>query len=129
MTAGYILLGKVWEFSFTDDDDVGGAQPSGTIVYEGIQLRMQNSKNSLDLQIQGFETSKMLSAIVQPRAGMNLVERKHFLQITSPPNSIHYLKMFRIVNIQESSLHPSDPRRQLILNLERSENTHGNNYQ
>jgi hypothetical protein len=37
--------------------------------------------------------------------------------------------MFRIVNIQESSLHPADPRRHLIVNLERSENTHGNLYQ
>ena len=129
MTAGLVLLGDVWEFSFTDDDDVGGAQPSGTVVYKSVEVRVQNSRNSLDLTIQGFETSKFFSVVLRPRPGMNLVERKHFLQITSPPNSRHYLKMFRIINIQESNFHPSDPRRYLILNLERVENTRGNNYQ
>jgi hypothetical protein len=129
MTQGLVLLGKIWVFSFTDDDDVGGAVPSGTVAYDNVRLRLENSRNSLDLAIQGFETSKFFSAVVHPQAGMQLVERKHFLQITSPPNSNHYLKMFRIVNIQESNFHPSDPRRYLILNLERVENTRSNSHQ
>ena len=129
MTAGLVFSGKIWQFSFTDDDEVGGAVPSGTIVYDNVQLRLQNSRNSLDLTIQGFETSKFFSAVLQPRPGMTLVEKKHYFQVTSPPNSNHYLKMFRIVNIQESNFHPSDPRRYLILNLERVENTRGNTYQ
>ena len=129
MTAGLVFSGKIWQLSFTDDDEVGGAVPSGTIVYDNVQLRLQNSRNSLDLTIQGFETSKFFSAVLPPRPRMNLVEKKHYLQVTSPPNSNHYLKMFRIVNIQESNFHPSDPRRYLILNLERVENTRGNTYQ
>ena len=129
MTEGLVLLGKIWVFSFANDDEVGGAMPSGTVAYDNVRLRLENSRNSLDLAIQGFETSKFFSAVVHPQAGMRLVERKHFLQITSPPNSNHYLKMFRIVNIQESNFHPSDPRRYLILNLERIDNTRGENYQ
>ena len=129
MTAGLILTGKIWVFTFTDDDEVGGAQPSGSVIYEGVQVRIENAKNSLALNIQGFETSKYFSAILYPRPDMVLSERKHFLQITSPPNSRHYLDMFRIINIQESNFHPSDPRRYLYLNLERSELGHGNNYQ
>ena len=123
MTAGYVLSGKILEYTFADDDEVGGAVPSGSVIYEGVQMRLQNSKNSLDLTIQGFEASKYFSAVLQPRPGMNLVERKHFFQITSPPNSRYYLKMFRIANIQESNFHPSDPRRYLILNMERVDNT------
>jgi len=129
LTAGLVLSGDIWEYSFVDDDDVGGAVPSGTIVYEGVQMRLQNSRNSLDLTIQGFEASKYFSAVLQPRPGMNLVERKHFFQPISPPNSRYYLKMFRIVNIQEPNFHPSDPRKYLILNLERVDNAHGENYQ
>ena len=129
MTAGLVLSGDIWEYSFVDDDEVGGAVPSGTIVYESVQMRLQNSRNSIDLTIQGFEASKYFSAVLQPRPGMNLVERKHFFQPTSPPNSRYYLKMFRIVNIQESNFHPSDPRRYLILNLERVENTRSNSHQ
>ena len=108
---------------------MGGAQPSGTIIYEGVQLRIENARNSLALNIQGFETSKYFSAILYPRPDMQLSERKHFLQVTSPPNSRHYLKMFRIMNMQESNFHPSDPRRYLYLNLERSELGHGSLYQ
>jgi len=129
MTAGYVLSGKIWEYTFTDDDEVGGAVPSGSVAYENVQMRLQNSRNSLDLTIQGFEASKYFSAVLQPRPGMNLVERKHFFQPTSPPNSRYYLKMFRIVNIQEPNFHPSDPRRYLILNLERVDNTRLEAYQ
>ena len=129
MTQGLVLLGRIWEFTFANDDSVGGAVPSGTIAYSNVRLRLENSRNSLDLAIQGFETSKFFSAVVHPQPGMRLVERKHFLQITNPTNSNHYLKMFRIVNIQESNFHPSDPRRYLILNLERVENTRSESYQ
>jgi len=129
LVAGLVLLCNIISYSFSNDDEVGGAEPSGTVVYDNVRLRMENSRNSLDLAIQGFETSKLFSAVVHPQPGMQLVERKHFLQITNPSNSNHYLKMFRIVNIQESNFHPSDPRRYLILNLQRVENTHGNNYQ
>jgi len=128
VTAGFVLVGKIWEF--TDHaDDVGGATPSGTVIYEGVEARLQNSKNSLDLNIQGYETSKFFSAIIQTRAGMNLVEKKHYFEPTSPPNYRYFGKMFRIVSIQEPNFHPADPRRYLIVNFERSEPPHGNLYQ
>ena len=53
MTAGFVLGAKVW--SFTDAyDEVGGYTPSGTVIYENVQLRLQNSPNSLDMNIQGY---------------------------------------------------------------------------
>lgn len=128
LTAGLILTGRIWEF--TDyDDSVGGAVPSGTILFEGVQIRIQNSPNALDLQIQGYETSKMYSAVMFPKPYMIINEMKDYFQVTSPPNSRHYNDMFRIRNVQESSFHPADPRRYLILTLERSELGHGNSYQ
>lgn len=128
MTAGFVLSGKVWEF--TDSvDDVGGGEPSGTVVYENVSLRLQNSPNSLEMNIQGYETSKFFSATIQPRPGMNLVEKKHYFQPTSPPNHRYYLKMFRIVSIQEPNFHPADKRRYLVVNLERSDIAHTENYQ
>lgn len=128
MTAGFVLSGDIWEF--TDHvDDVGGSTPSGTVVYENVSLRLQNSKNSLDLNIQGYETSKFFSATVQPRPGMNLVEKKHYFQPTSPPNFRYFMDMFRIVSIQEPNFHPADPRRYLVLNLERSDIGHSESHQ
>lgn len=128
MTAGFVLQARIWEFS-DKYDDVGGYTPSGTVVYENVQLRLQNSPNSLEMNIQGYETSKFFSATLHPRSGMNLVERKHFVEITSPTNHRYYGKMFRITSIQEPNFHPSDPRRYLILNLQRSDEAHTENYQ
>lgn len=128
MTAGFVLAGKIWEF--TDYlDDVGGSTPSGTVVYENVSLRLQNSPNSLEMNIQGYETSKFFSATIQPRPGMNLIEKKHYFQPTSPPNHRYYLKMFRIVSIQEPNFRPADKRRYLIANFERSDIGHTENHQ
>lgn len=119
---------SIW--SFTDiADEVGGNVPTGTIVWTGVQMRLQNAPNSLAMNIQGYETSKFFSAIVYPRPEMNLVEKKHYIQPTSPPNHRYYQKMFRIVSIQEPNVHPADPRRYLIVNLERSDTSHSENYQ
>lgn len=128
MTAGLILLGKIWEF--TDHaDDVGGYTPSGTVIYEGVQMRLHNPRNTLEMNIQGYETSKFFSALLYPRPGMNLVEKKHFVEITSPTNHRYYQKKFRITQIIEPDVHPSDPRRYLLVNLERSDEPHIENAQ
>jgi hypothetical protein len=128
VTAGFVLTGKIWEF--TDrTDDVGGNTPTGTVVYENVEARLQNAPNSLLMNIQGYETSKFFSATITPRSGMNLVEKKHYFEPTSPPNYRYINKMFRIVSIQEPNFHPADPRRYLIVNLERVDPTHGNSYQ
>lgn len=127
MTAGFVLAAKVWQF--TDAyDDVGGATPSGTVVYENVSLRLQNAPNSLAMNIQGYETTKHFSAVVDHRL-MNLVEKKHYFEITSPPNHRYYGKMFRLISIQEPNFHPADPRRYLVVNLERVDKTRGENYQ
>jgi len=127
LTAGFVLAAKVWEF--TDAyDDVGGATPSGTVIYENVSLRLQNSPNSLAMNIQGYETTKHFSAVVDHRL-MNLVEKKHYFEITSPPNHRYYGKMFRLTSIQEPNFHPADPRRYLVVNLERMDKTRGEDYQ
>lgn len=128
MTAGLVLLCKIWEFT-DHTDEVGGHTPSGTVVYEGVQLRLQNPRNSLEMNIQGYETSKFFSATILQRAGMNLFEKKHYIEITRPTNHRYCQKMFRIISIQESSFHPSDPRRYLVINCERSDIPHGESFQ
>lgn len=128
MTAGFNLLGRIW--SFTDyTDDVGGAMPSGTVIYEGVQARVQNSPNSLDLNIQGYETSKFFSGVVHQRPDMNLIEKKHYFEVQSPPNHRYYQKMFRIESIQEPNFHPADPRRYLVINFKRVDTSKAEAYQ
>lgn len=128
MTAGYILSGRIWEFTDHADNN-GGYTPSGTVIYEGVDLRLQNSPNSLLMNIQGYETSKFFSATIQPRPGMNLIEKKHYFEPTSPPNYRYVNKFFRIVSIQEPNFHPADPRRYLVANFQRSDEIHSEDFQ
>lgn len=136
MTAGFVLTGRIWEF--TDRDDVvGGNVPTGTIVYDGIQARLENVPTSLtkviphalSLDGAGYQTTKNLSIMIQPRPGMSIIEKMHYFQVTNPPNSVHYLKMFRITYVLDSDYHPADPRRFLVLVLEQSKIAYGNNFQ
>jgi hypothetical protein len=128
MVAGLELSGEIWEF-FDSADDVGGNMPSGTVIYSGVRARIQNSPNSLEMNIQGYETSKFFSAIIYPLPGMNLVEKKHYFKPINPPNYRYVNHFFRIVSIQEPNFHPADPRRYLIANLERSDTPHSESYQ
>lgn len=128
MTAGLVLLGSIWQFTDAYDES-GGYTPTGTVVYTGVQVRMQNARNSLEMNIQGYETSKFFSAIMHPRPDMELVEKKHYFQPTSPPNYRYFEKMFRLVSIQEANVHPADPRKYLLINMERSDPSHSENYQ
>ncbi len=129
MTAGAVLTCNIWEYSFANDDNVGGAQPSGTVIYENVELRLQNTRDALNLAIQGFEVSKFFSAIIIARPDMNLDERKHYVEIVSPPNSRYYHDRFRIISSLEANFHPADPRRYLYVNLERSDLAHTEQYQ
>lgn len=127
MTAGLNLLCNIW--SFTDiADDVGGNTPTGTIIWTGVHMRMQNAPNSLVLNIQGYDTSKFFSALVYPKPDMALVEKKHYVEITSPPNHPYYQKLLRIVSIQDANVHPADPRRYLVVNME-YDTSHSESYQ
>jgi hypothetical protein len=103
--------------------------PSGTVIYDGVQARLQNSPNSLEMNIQGYETSKFFSALFYPRPGMNLVEKKHYFQPINPPNYRYANHFFRIASIQEPNFHPADPRRYLLVNLQRSDTPHSEDWQ
>lgn len=128
MTAGLNLVCNICVYTFSDDE-VGGALPSGTVAYENIPIRIENARNSLTLNIQGYETTKFLSAVAMYKPGMEINERKNYVHVVSPPNTEHYNRKFRIVSYQVSNLHPSDPRKFLLLNLERSDIPHGEEYQ
>lgn len=128
MTAGFNLTVRVWEYS-DRADSVGGNVPSGTVLYENVSMRMQNPRNSLELNIQGYETSKFFSALISERPGMELVEKKHYIEIVLPTNHRYCGKMFRIIGILESDFHPSDPRKFFRVNLERSDPPHAEDYQ
>lgn len=120
MVAGLNLVADVWTFSYPNDDDMGGAQPSGTIAYSNAQLRLQTLKPTQPLLEQGIESVGLFTACLYPHTCP--LRYNDELEVKLPVNSPHYGDRFRIVGEpQRTSMSPSDHRGYLIVNVQRIE--------
>ena len=126
MRAGNNLHARIWRFSYVADDSVGGAVPSGTVVYESVEARSQDSSPIAAFAIQGVETNKVHQAQVYPGT-LDIREYDQF-EIISPPNHPYINLKMRIDTVQKPNFHPSDPRGYLLLTMVRA-TKHGNSYQ
>ena len=126
MRAGNNLHVDIWRLTYPADDEVGGAVPSGTIVYSHVEGRIQASTPIPAFAMQGLETSKIMTGELYP--GTLNVQEYDQLEVVSPPNSPYYGWKFRIDTVQRSNYHPGDPRGVLLLTLVRA-TLHGNEYQ
>lgn len=126
MKAGNNLRARIWRFSYPQDDEVGGALPSGTVVYENIEARSQDASPIAAFAIQGVETNKIHQAWVYPGT-LDIREYDQF-EIISPPNHPYINLKMRIDTVQKPNFHPADPRGYLLLTMVRA-TKHGNNYQ
>lgn len=126
MTAGMNLGVKF--IRFTDlDDDVGGSYPTGTILHNNIQGRIDEDPTRTEFLQQGLETKKIFSAMFW---GNNLTFREQDeVVVISPPNHPYYGKYFRVVSHEISSNHPAQKRNVHLAKLERSQISHGEVYQ
>lgn len=126
MRAGNNLLAKFIRKSYPANDIVGGAVPSGTVIYENVQGRIQSATPIPAFAIQGVETNKIFIGMFFP--GSMDIEEYDECEVTSPPNSPHFGVRYRIDTVQKPNYHPADPRGELILTMVRSVK-HGNQYQ
>lgn len=108
MTAGLNVRIEVWRVTEGADDDVGGAIVTGTVLYDTADARLQAMKPSYLLLQQGLEVESLFRLMVQcsdrPYKEFDEVE------IIWPIQHKYYGERFRIIKIQEDSLHPFDRR-------------------
>ena len=123
MTAGLNLLSSIWKYTFPSDDTVGGAVPTGTVLYSRIETRIAPREPTMALLEQGVETPTMFTAVIRP--GTLRIEHNYELEITAPTISQYYGEHFRILGVQPTSVYADDPRGFLLLTLRRSERAHG----
>ena len=122
MTAGLNLKSSIWRIDYEEDNSVGGAVTTGTVVYENVFTRLQaNMEEQLLLQ-QGLETQRTFRVVVVPGT-MDIRERDE-LEVTQPADHVYYGGRFRIIGVTYSNLTPRDPRNYLMLTLDRSVRTH-----
>lgn len=120
--AGANARANIWRLNYNSDDEVGGANVTGTVVYYQTWIRIQQNKPEQLLMQQGYETGRFLTATVVP--GTLDIREKDELEIVLPLDSIYYGKRFRVVGSRQASHNPRDPRNYIILDLVRSERAH-----
>lgn len=124
MVAGLYQKLNIIRMTVTDDDDVGGANVTGTVIYSHVDARIQSTKPTQALLEQGLETDKLFVAVIRP-GGMDIRERDE-VQVVHPTRDPYYNDRFRIRGVQHSSHHPGERRDYMMLTLSRSEEAHAN---
>ena len=128
--AGLNLKGRIWRFTYTDDS-VGGAVPTGQVLYEPVFSRIKSEKPTLALLEQGLETPEMFSAqLSYPKytpTGSFDVHHNDVYEVVYPPISSFYQKRFRVIGIQHMSF--IDNRQYLQVTLRRMEIANSNELQ
>ena len=125
------LKGRVWRLTANGrDDSVGGAVPSGTVLYENIQGRIHAEQPTLALLEQGLETPTIFSAqLSYPYLTTGSFDYQHNDQyeVTDPPISPFYGKKFRIIGIQ--NVEYNDSRRYVQVKMRRTVTANSNELQ
>ncbi len=121
MTAGFNNTGRIWRFTASDNnDEVGGAVPTGTVLYTPVFSRIASEKPTLALLEQGLETPEIFRAELSytPTPGSTFdVQHNDQYEVTYPPVSPHYGLRFVIIGVQHVSF--NDARRYLRVTLRR----------
>ena len=126
MPAGINRVCRLTTFSYPQDDVVGGSVPSGTVVYENINIRIASEKPVMALVQQGLETEETFSASFHP--GNANVDHNDQIEITAPKNDWYFGKKFRIVSVQRSS-NVSQDRNTIRVTLRRFDQSRTNDLQ
>lgn len=132
MPAGLNLQGHIWRLTAKyNDDDQGGAVPTGTILYNPVWARISSKKPTQALLEQGLETPEIfeaqLSYVAYSPTGTFDVQHNDQYQVTHPPISEFYGKKFVIIGIQHQSF--NDARRFLTVTMRRLEIANRNDLQ
>jgi hypothetical protein len=123
MPGGMTTRVRIHRYSYDEDDAVGGAMPTGTVLHSNVHARIEaNPEDQLLLQ-QGLETIRTFNALIAP--GTLDVRERDELEIYRPVYHQYYGVRFRIVGVQYSSMDKYNPNNYMRLSMIRSVRSHG----
>lgn len=122
MIAGSNCRVNIWNISYDDDDEVGGAVVTGSLAYQNVHARFQSEREDMLIMQQGLETLRIFTFTVFP-ASMNIRERDE-IEVIQPLDHRYYGERFRIMNVRYSDFNVRDPRNYILLHATRSEQAH-----
>lgn len=126
MTAGMKFRASIIRNTQLADDAAGGAQWTGTVVYQDVMCQFQRREPNRLLVEQGIEFRITATALLRPVAptgggGMVIYEEDEFA-LTWPVDHPDAQERWRVVGVQNgASLSPYDKRRLIRLALTRIE--------
>lgn len=123
MTAGLNTLFSLWRMEAQDDDYVGGASISGTVVYQNIPGRMQGFMPQQVYNAQGLETERTFTIVIAP--GTRDIRERDELELTAPYDHFYFGDRFRVIGVLPSDFDTRDPRNYMMLTTSRSIKAHG----
>ena len=129
MIAGFNQNGRIWRFTAAkNNDDQGGAVPTGTVLYSPVFSRIASARPTQALLEQGLETPEIFTGYLSYTAysptGTFDVQHNDQYEVTDPPISPFYQKRFVIVGVQHVSY--NDSRRFLRVTMRRLETANPN---
>ena len=127
MPAGLTHVCELITFSYPQDDVVGGAVPSGTVLYQNLSCRIEANMPTQVLLEQGLEIPTTYQCLVFP--GNINAKHNDQIRVTAPTTDWFYNKKFRIIGLTRSSSHPGNDRNLIKFILKRWEESHGEAYQ
>lgn len=115
---------RVWRYLTPTDDYAGGAQTSGTVLYDSISGRFEEQPTTQQFLEQGLETVQVFKATAIP--GTLSIRDRDELELIKPTDHWEYGNFFRVVGSPHANHNPRDPRNYLMMTLTRSVRAHDN---
>lgn len=130
--AGMNITGRIWRYTADrNDDDIGGAVPTGTVLYDNIFSRIYTDRPTQVLLEQGLQTSEIFNAyFTYPPfsvTGAYDVRQNDQYEVTWPPISPFYGLKFVIIGVQYPTF--MDARHHLRVKLRREVDANNNELQ
>lgn len=119
--AGNNIKIRIFRINYANDDIVGGAVVTGTVVGD-YPARLQANPVEQILEQQGLETDRTFKLNIVP--GYLDIRERDELTVIAPTDHIYYNKWFRVRGVSYSSLNKRDPRNYMMLTVSRSVRAH-----
>jgi hypothetical protein len=121
MRSGGNLWFNVIRNNNAPDDEVGGAQITGSLVFENVSGFLQQHPIDQVFLVQGLETDRMFTLSIL-RPDLDIRERDYIV-VKKPLDHRYYNKNLRVLSVMDNSM-TDQHRRGMFLSLSHSVRAH-----
>ena len=106
MSAGFNIRVEITQQGYDDDDMIGGAVYTGTVI-QTLPCRLTPMSRSMMSLEQGIEGINIFFLDLPRRAR---ITENDYVKVVYPPTHQYYQQRFTVTGVQNTSMHPRDSR-------------------